>query len=150
MGQLSASEHFDDPDLGRLSRVPATDSWRFALLLPNGRTVPGALECPRPELQSTLLQIRPRLIWLRDNEQAAREYIAGKMHGMWQRRWYDPHFHAPTPRDEFRDRIWLAGLFVIDRLIQLHYNDAAFFGGKTLVLELRNVATFGGAPDLVG
>jgi hypothetical protein len=123
------------------------------LLLPNGRTVGGAIVPENHRLplsERALAEIRARICWLRDNEPAVRDFIAAKMFDGWLRNWYDQGIDPVTTRDQFRDRVWLAGLTVLEDRVALAYNYVQLFGGHAIVVTIASQGSFDGAPELWG
>lgn len=151
---LAKSDSLEDPVLGRIMRDASGRHWLFSLLLPNGRLVPGVIvpeDDEAPPSQEILALARERIGWLRDNESAVRDHITRKMYNLWLRGWLDEQVHPVPTREQFRERIWLAGLtFLEDRRISLHYNDGRLFGGQSLIQSINSRGKLDGAPDLAG
>ncbi len=151
---LARSDLLDDPVLGRVVADAARAHWVFNLLLPNGRMVPAVI-VPEDDgvlpSETMLARVRERIGWLRDNEPAVRDHITKKMHDLWLRGWCHEQGEARTTRDQFRERIWLATLTILEgRRLSLRYNDGQLFGGQYLVQSINPRGKFDGAPDLCG
>ena len=149
---LARSDLLDDPVLGRVTPDAARNHWLFNLLLPNGRMVPGVIvpdDDGSPPSAETLARVRERVGWVRDNEPAVRDHITKKMYDLWVRGWCQEQGDPITTRDQFRERIWLASLTILEgRRLSLHYNDAHLFGGHALIQSINSRGKFDGAPDL--
>ncbi len=151
---LAKSDPLDDPVLGHIVRDACGKHWLFNLLLPNGRTVPGVIvpeEDGAPLSGKALARVRERVGWVRDNEPSVRDHITRKMYDLWLRGWHHEKLDPITTREQFRERIWLAGLTCLDdNRLSLHYNDARLFGGRAIVQSINARGKFEGAPHLWG
>jgi hypothetical protein len=136
---LPKHEPCTDPILGTATWDDGRGDWLFALVLPSGRTVDGSV---RPEdnhlhLSSPgLEESRACVRWVRDNEPALRQYVADKMYEL-MLDWHDPERGTALTKQEFRDKIVLVGVQVLeDHRASLIFNDAGCFGGHAITFSV--------------
>jgi hypothetical protein len=149
-------EPFDDPVLGRVTWVPEPlDAWQCSLALPSGRTIPVYItpDDSRKPLhdQEGLEDLKVRVRWIVDNEQAKRTRIAERMFPAWQQDRYDEEIDMVTTIEGFRDAISLDGInFFEDNLPRLNYQDGGLFGGHAIEATLEADGSFKYEPQFWG
>jgi hypothetical protein len=138
---VSLPEHnpYTDPTLGTATWDDARGDWLFTLVLPSGQSVQGRIkpENNRLHLSSPKLEeSRASVRWVRDNEPALRQYVADKLYQM-MLDWHNPEWGPALTKEEFRDKIALIGVNVLeDHRALLNFNDAECFGGHVITFSV--------------
>ena len=132
-------EPYNDPSFGTATWDDARGDWLFTLVLPSGRSVEGSvrpedngLHLSSPELEESRSCVR----WVQANEPALRQYVADKMYQL-MLDWHDPEWGPALTKEEFRDKIALVGVLVLeDHRASLNFNDAECFGGHAITFSV--------------
>jgi hypothetical protein len=130
---------YTDPIFGTATWDAADGDWLFTLVLPSGQAVEGCvrpednrLHLSSPELEESRACVR----WVLANELALRQYVADQMYGM-MLDWHQPEWGPPLTKEEFRDKIELVGVSVLeDHRASLNFNDAECFGGHAITFSV--------------
>jgi len=156
-GRASAvPEHasYTDPNFGVATWDAKAGDWLFTVAFPSGRTAEGSvrpeddsLHLSSPELEGSRACIR----WVQANEPALRQYVADKMHGLYLNNWHDPECGPPLTQEEFRDKLALVGVQVLeDHRAFLVFSDAECFGGHAIVFSVGADGKLDEEPNLWG
>ncbi len=130
---------YSDPTLGTATWDGVRGDWLFTLVLPSGAEAKGSirpeddrLHLSAPELEESRECVR----WVRDNEPALRQYVADQMYEM-MLDWHDPEWGPALSKEEFRDKIDLTGVLVLeDHRASLIFSDAECFGGHAITFAV--------------
>src|SRR5947208_393490 len=114
--QLPEHQSYTDPILGTATWDDARGDWIFTVVLPSGRSVAASISpaddrvhLSSPELEESRSCIR----WVRDNEVALQQYVADRMYEL-MLDWHDPEWGPALTKEEFRDKIALVGVQVLE------------------------------------
>ncbi len=132
-------EPYEDPVLGTFTWDDTRGDWLFKLVLPTRQAAKGSLtpcdnrlHLSSPEFDES----RRCLSWIRDNEPVLRGYVADTMYEL-MLDWHDPEWGPPLTKDEFRDKITLTGVVVLeDHRASLIFSDAECFGGHNITFSV--------------
>jgi hypothetical protein len=137
--RLPKHKPYADPVLGTATWNDTRGDWEFSLILPSGRSVEGSVrpEDDRLHLSSPELdQSRACVRWVRDNEPALRQYVADQMYEL-MLDWHDPEWGPALSQNEFRDKVALVGVQVLeDHRASLIFSDAECFGGHAITFSV--------------
>jgi hypothetical protein len=151
--KLPEHKTYTDPTFGTATWDDVHGDWLFTLVLPSGRAVEGRvspednrLHLSAPELEESRECVR----WVRDNESALRQYVADKMYQM-MLDWHNPEWGPPLTKEEFRDKIELVGVLVLeDQRAVVNFNDAECFGGHVITFSVGADGRYDEEPYLWG
>ena len=135
------AEHtlYTDPQFGVATWDDARGDWLFTIVFPSGRTAKGtvrpednSLHLSSPELDESRACVR----WVQANELTLKQYLADKTYEE-MLDWHDPDWSPPMTKEEFRDKLALLGVNVLeDHRAFLIFSDAECFGGHALVFSV--------------
>lgn len=145
--------NYVDPIFGTAVWDDSKGDWLFQVVFPSGATAEGSI---RPEdsnlhLSATeLAESRACARWVQANELTLKEYVANKLYeGMLD--WHDPEWGSPLSKGEFRNKLALVGVNVLeDHRAFLVFNDADCFGGHAIVFSVGADGVLEEEPDLWG
>ncbi|WP_020470155.1 DUF2262 domain-containing protein [Zavarzinella formosa] len=147
-------EPFADPNVGTVRWDSDRGDWLFIVTFPSGRTAEGSV---RPEDNSLHLsspemeESRACIHWVQSNEPALRQYVADKMYRLYLDSWHDPEHGPALTQEEFRDKLSLVGVQVLeDHRAFLVFSDAECFGGHAIVFSVGADGILDEEPDLWG
>jgi hypothetical protein len=136
---LPDHEPYADPALGTATWDDTRGEWRFTLVLPSGRVTKVTIVPANPQLHLSgpeLEESRACVRWVRDNESALRQYVVEKMYQL-MLDWHDPGWGPPLTRQEFRDKLALTGVLVLeDHRASVIFDDAQCFGGHAITFTV--------------
>ena len=146
-------EPYTDPNFGVAIWDDAHDYWLFTVAFPSGRSAEGSirpedsgLHLSSPELEESRACVR----WVQSNEPFLRQYVAEQMYEL-MLDWHDPEWGPPLTKEEFRDKIELVGVMVLeDHRASLNFNDAECFGGHAITFEVGADGKLDSEPYLWG
>ncbi len=146
-------EPYEDSVLGRAIWDEASGDWGFTLVVPSGLTIEGsirpednALHLASPKLNDSRECVR----WVRDHELALRQYVADQMYDM-MLDWHNEEWGQPLSKDQFRDKITLVGVQVLeDHRASLIFSDAECFGGHAITFSVGADGKLNEEPYLWG
>lgn len=129
-----------DPSFGMSEWDDARGDWMFTVAFPLGRSAEGSI---RPEYDSLHLsspelgESRACIHWVQANEPALRQYVVDKMYRLYLNNWHDPAYGPPLTLEEFRDKLALVNVNVMeDHRAELHFSDAECFGGHWITFSV--------------
>jgi hypothetical protein len=136
---LPEHEPYTNPDFGRATWDDTRGEWVLTVAFPSGRTAEGSitpedktLHLSSPELEESRACVR----WVRDNEPALRQYVAETMYEL-MLDWHHPEWGPALTKEEFRDKIALVAVQVLeDHRASLIFNDAECFGGHAITFSV--------------
>jgi hypothetical protein len=136
---LPEHQPYTDADFGTATWDDPRGDWQFTVTFPCGRTAEGSirpednrLHLSAPELEESRACVR----WVQANEPALRQYVADKMYQL-MLDWHDPEWGPPLSKEEFRDKIKLVGVMVLeDHRAALNFSDAECFGGHAITFSV--------------
>jgi hypothetical protein len=130
---------YTDPDFGTATWDEAGGDWLFTVAFPSGRTAEGSIVPEDNSLHLSspaLAESRACVRWVRANEPALRQYVADKMYGL-ALDWHNDEWGPPLSKDEFRDKLALTGVQVLeDHRACLIFGDAGCFGGHAITFSV--------------
>ena len=152
---MKVPEHapYVDPHFGASTWDDALGDWLFRVAFSSGRSAEGSirpednsLHLSSPELEESRACVR----WVQANEATLKQYVADKMYaGMLD--WHDPEWGPPLTKDEFRDKLALVGVNVLeDHRAFLVFSDAGCFGGHAIVFSVGADGKLDEEPNLWG
>lgn len=144
---------YTDPAFGMSTWDDANGDWLFTLVFSSGKTASGSvrpedrhLHLSSPEMKESRACIR----WVQSNEPALKQYVADMMYAV-AIDWHDPEWGPEPTKDEFRDKLALVGVQVLeDHRAFLVFNDADFFGGHAIVFSVGADGRLDEEPYLSG
>ena len=146
-------EPYNDSTLGFIIWNDAQGEWEATLAFPSGGNAKCTI-CPEncnlhlsaPELDES----RACLRWVQAHEPVLRQYVADKMYEL-MLDWHDPEWGPPLTKEEFRDKIELGGVMVLeDHRASLNFTDAECFGGHAITFEVGADGKLDDEPYLWG
>ena len=153
--EVNVPEHspYVDAYFGASVWDDARGDWLLTVAFPSGRTAEGSirpednrLHLSSPELEESRSCVR----WVQANESVLNQYVADKMYaGMLD--WHDPEWGPALTQDEFRDKLALVGVQVLeDHRASLIFSDAGCFGGHAIVFSVGADGKLDEEPNLWG
>lgn len=146
-------EPYTDPNFGTATWDDARGDWLFTVVFPSGRTAKGRV---RPEDNSlhlsspALEESRECVRWVQSNEPVLRQYVADQMYEL-MLDWHNPEWGPALSRDEFRDKLSLAAVQVLEgHRASLFFDDAGCFGGHAIELSVGADGRLEEEPQLWG
>jgi hypothetical protein len=151
--QLPKHEPYVDPNFGTATWDDSQGDWLFTLAFPSGRTADGSirpednsLHLSAPELEESRACVR----WVQANELTLQQYVADTMCQL-MLDWHDLEWGPPLTKDEFRDKLLLEGVCVLeDHRASLHFGDADCFGGHWITFAVGADGKLDETPFLWG
>ena len=142
-----------DPNFGTSTWDDACGDWQFPVVFQSGRKAEGSirpednrLHLSSPELEESRACVR----WVQGNEPALKQYVADTMYST-MLDWHDPDWGPPLTKDEFRDKVALVGVQVLeDHRAFLVFSDAECFGGHAIVFSVGVDGKLDEEPNLWG
>jgi hypothetical protein len=137
---LPEHEPYTDPNIGAATWDDDRGEWLFTVVFPSGRIAEGSvrpeddsLHLSSPDLEESRACVR----WVRANEPVMRQYVADKMYRLYLNNWHNPESGPPLTQDEFRDRLALVNVNVLeDHRASLQFSDAECFGGHWITFSV--------------
>ena len=149
------AEHppYVDPVLGTATWDDTRNQWELKLNLATGHQVEATItpednrmHLSSPEFEESIQCVR----WVRDNELTLRQYVADSMYEL-MLDWHDPEWGPPLSKEQFRDKIALTGVLVLeDHRASIVFSDADCFGGHAITFSVGADGKFDDEPYLWG
>lgn len=147
-------ESYDDPVLGRVAWDASHLEWVFTLTSVSGRAIAGSIvppDSPREFGPRERAELSERVRWVIENDLILRQRLADSMFDGWLEDCFDQEAHVVRSKAEFRDAVFLDGIWILDdELLELIFDDGMLFGGHAIVVALGPNGEFEGVPDLSG